>query len=348
MGQGMYYINISDFQYLTQNSDTLVKADSLPEKHVTFTAKRADTAKKDTLQDTSLSAVRKVILKQSAIPVPERQQNAGTDVPRETYVPELPEGMPSGALKDWMEFTNSHSASSCLSVFASSSTAPSFRKEIQRNQMLPDWFFLLFLAGLLVLSSAKMLYERYFNRVLIALTNETQALNIHKSRNLFTSQIFFLLLLNFVLIAPLAIYLLLNGEGGEYTGQVVTVLGMSAVVAGVIILRRILLYLTGELFQSHNAFGEYYLFVRNFYIKTGLVLLPFVLLGAYYRNIPPGVFLTAAAVLVGILYLERLYRGLRIASRYHVAKFYLILYLCALEILPVLLGYKIVRDLTGM
>jgi len=348
MGQGTFYMSILDFQYLAQNSDTLEKADSLPAKQVSIATKGNDTSLKNTLRDTT-SAGWKAVLKQSSVTVPAKQLNTDTPVPSEKYVPELPEALPSGALKDWMGFTDGHSASSGLQVFSSVSTGqPSFRKEIQRNQILPDWFFLLFLAGLLVLSIARMLYERYFNRVLMALTNEYQALSLYKSRNLFTSQVFFLLLLNFILITPLAIYLLLNGEGGEYTGRVVTALGLSAVAAGIIVLRRILLYVTGELFQSNKVFGEYYFFVRNFYIKTGLVLLPFVLLGAYFRGISPGVFLAAAGVLVGILYIERLYRGLRTASRYHVPKFYLILYLCALEIFPVLLGYKIVRDLTGM
>lgn len=340
-------MNLFDFQYLAQNSDTLGKDDSLPARQV-FVISDTNTSQKNASEDTTYAGA-KAIIKKSSPAVPEKQQITGIDVPHEKYLPELPEVLPSGALKDWMEFTNVPLASSGLQVFSSVNPIPSSpRKEIQRNPILPDWFFLLFLAGLLLISSARMLHERYFNRVFMGLTNEYHALSLYKSRNLFTSQVFFLLLLNFILITPLAIYLLMNGEGGESAGRIVTVLGLSAAVAGIIILRRILLYLTGALFQSNKVFGEYSFFVRNFYIKIGLVLLPFVLLGGYFRGISPGVFLAAAAVLVGILYLERLYRGLRTALRYHVPKFYLILYLCALEILPVLLGYKIIRNVTGM
>ena len=347
MGQGSYYIKNFDYQYLAQNSDTLQTADTLPAKQVSLVSEETDTVK-NSVRDTALSA-KKALLRKAPITLQEKQLTGTAQVPRENYVPEMPDALPSGALKDWMSLTGGYDNLSSLKVFSSVGTVqPAIKKEIPRNEMLPDWFFLLFLAGLLVLSSARMLYERYFNRVLISLTNEYQALSLYKSRNLFTSQVIFMLLLNFILITPLAIFLLMNGEGGEYTGRLVTVLGIAASIAGIVVLRRIVLYVTGELFQSNKVFGEYSFFIRNFYIKIGLVLLPFVLLAAYSRGISPRIFLVTAAVLVGILYLERLYRGFRAAARYHVPKFYLILYLCALEILPVLLGYKIIRDMTGM
>jgi hypothetical protein len=45
--------------------------------------------------------------------------------------------------------------------------------------------------------------------------------------------------------------------------------------------------------------------------------------------------------LIIISYIMRLYRGFQIIIKKDIFLFYLILYLCTLEILPVLLGYKL-------
>jgi hypothetical protein len=80
--------------------------------------------------------------------------------------------------------------------------------------------------------------------------------------------------------------------------------------------------------------------MNTFIQSLGVVLLPFVIslpfLGGELRNI----FLIGLYFLTGVFIILFFFRGFQIVSRKQVPIFFLILYLCAVEILPVALIVK--------
>jgi len=77
---------------------------------------------------------------------------------------------------------------------------------------------------------------------------------------------------------------------------------------------------------------EYDIFLIN--KASGLLILPFAMLGAYLFKSQAEVIIIIGLVLLVSLFFYRWIRGLGNAIRLHVPVFYIILYFCTLEILP--------------
>jgi hypothetical protein len=100
----------------------------------------------------------------------------------------------------------------------------------------------------------------------------------------------------------------------------------------------------GSIFIGVNDTSELLFNMDNFNRGAGIVLFPVVALIAYYpfENIMFIVFLGVLATT--FFYLMLLKRGISILLKKQFPLFYLFLYLCTLEFLPLLLIYKIVVD----
>jgi hypothetical protein len=105
------------------------------------------------------------------------------------------------------------------------------------------------------------------------------------------------------------------------------------------------LKLFNHLFQAEIIVAEY---VHNNFIinKTiGIVLFPVVFAICYMPENLAHILLWAGLLILGAGIIFKLIRGYQIIIRKDVLFIYLILYLCTLEILPLLLGYKFVTSL---
>jgi hypothetical protein len=100
----------------------------------------------------------------------------------------------------------------------------------------------------------------------------------------------------------------------------------------------------GSIFIGANDTNELLFNMDNFNRGAGIVLFPVVALIAYYpfENIMFMVFL--GVLTTTFFYLMLLKRGISILLKKQFPLFYLFLYLCTLEFLPLLLIYKIVVD----
>jgi len=97
---------------------------------------------------------------------------------------------------------------------------------------------------------------------------------------------------------------------------------------------------TGKISGLEEVFSDYLYTVYQSYWYGGLTIF-FLLTLKYYTHIlpPNGYFITGISIL-GIIYLFRVIRLLTIFINRGLSIFYLILYLCALEILPVVISVK--------
>ena len=106
----------------------------------------------------------------------------------------------------------------------------------------------------------------------------------------------------------------------------------------------VLFYLLDFIFLGQKIFFSYIFTVFLYNKMTGIILLPIISLLPYTPNSITTWLFYSGAVIIIILYILRLFRGLQIAFKNRLSIFYLILYLCALEILPTLILFKVISS----
>ncbi len=109
-------------------------------------------------------------------------------------------------------------------------------------------------------------------------------------------------------------------------------------------MRHLVCAITGSLSGRRDLFNEYILNVYRSYRFSSYILFILVVLIVYTVFLPPPVYFMTGVIFLAIIYLFRVTRLLLIFLKQDISVFYLILYLCALEILPVLIS---LRYLTG-
>ncbi|MGB8490290.1 MAG: DUF4271 domain-containing protein [Bacteroidales bacterium] len=111
-------------------------------------------------------------------------------------------------------------------------------------------------------------------------------------------------------------------------------LSFGAVIFG-ITTRHLICRVTGMVSGHAEEFKEYLINVYQSYRIGSIILFVLSILIVYTVFLPPPVYIKAGLIVLAILYLYRVSRLLLIFLKRGISILYLILYLCALEILPV-------------
>jgi hypothetical protein len=117
------------------------------------------------------------------------------------------------------------------------------------------------------------------------------------------------------------------------------------IISLAITLRHIVCVITGAASGQREIFRQYLLGIYQSYRFGALFLFIIITLMAYTKILPVGVFIISGIIIAGMMYLIRIIRLLIIFLNRNISIFYLILYLCALEILPVLI---VIKYFTGL
>jgi hypothetical protein len=100
----------------------------------------------------------------------------------------------------------------------------------------------------------------------------------------------------------------------------------------------------GSIFIDAGDTSEFLFNMDNFNRGAGILLLPIVALIEYYPSENPMVVVFLGILTTSVFYIMLLKRGVSILLKKQFPIFYLFLYLCTLEILPLLLIYKMAVD----
>lgn len=114
----------------------------------------------------------------------------------------------------------------------------------------------------------------------------------------------------------------------------------SGVIVVLVNIRHFMCLAVGNLSGQTDTFNEYIVTIYHSYRISSLVIFIIILLLVYSTHIPPQLCIISGFTVLGIFYLYRILRLLFIFIKRGVSISYLILYLCALEILPVLILVK--------
>jgi hypothetical protein len=186
----------------------------------------------------------------------------------------------------------------------------------------------------------------YYGKVLVqtfqASTNFKLTNRLFNNKSLLHNQLDFVLYLFYFLSLGFLLYYLEARIGlfpYDLHGALLFLFNLA--LLAILFFGRIMLHnITGFLFNSGGIIREYLYNMFVFNKLMGLIALPLIFLMVYTRGILQEIVIwTSILILSGILFL-RLIRGIVFSYRKDVLKFYMFLYLCALEIVPLVLLYR--------
>jgi hypothetical protein len=210
------------------------------------------------------------------------------------------------------------------------------------QDIYPDWLIAVIIGSLVILAWLKLFFNKFFDQVIVSMWNFQLGSKFLRDRGIFSRRVGLVLNLNFLLISGLYIYLALAHfkinplslkpfpAYAVYTG----------ILTALLLVRYILTSLTGSIFNRQEYFREYLYHVLVIYKNLGIVLIPVVFCIAYIQENLRIYFIIFALGIIAAAYLFRFIKGFQIIIKKDVLIFYLILYLCTLEIIPVLFYYK--------
>lgn len=223
---------------------------------------------------------------------------------------------------------------------------PSGNEAIDRPHISPIWFFPIVLLVLAVFASLRIFYNKYFSQMMVAFINNNLTNQIVRDENILVQRASVYLSIVFNLIAALFLYLISIYYGWELGG-----IGMgfsrflffAIIVSAAYTLKFLILKICGWLFNLDREMATY--IFNTFLINNilGITLLPFVCLIAYNQLLSTSWLILISLILAGLAFSYRLFRGVLVGlSMPSFSLLYLFLYLCTLEIAPMLILLRII------
>jgi len=117
------------------------------------------------------------------------------------------------------------------------------------------------------------------------------------------------------------------------------------VIITAVTLRHIVCLLAGAISGEREVFMEYVSTIYQFYRFSALLIFLVTILMSYTAIFSLGQLFNAGVIIIAILYLIRVMRLFVIFINKNISLFYFILYLCALEILPIVISVKYISGL---
>ena len=216
------------------------------------------------------------------------------------------------------------------------------RLPVFSHELRPDWLLVLILISLILIAWLKLFYNKFFDQTMQSLVNFQLSSKLLRDQNIFSRRVAFALNLNFVLIGGAFVYLLLgyfNIKPFPFV-DFISFLIYSGIITSFLLLRYIISHFIGHVFQKHREFQEYLHQIFLIYKNLGIYLIPIVIGTAYIHEDYRIYLIYLGTIMLFASLILRLIKGFKILVNKDVLIFYLILYLCTLEILPWLIFYR--------
>jgi hypothetical protein len=200
----------------------------------------------------------------------------------------------------------------------------------------------------IVFTWLKVFYSKYFSQMFQAFTNNNLTNQIVRDENMLVQRASGYLSLVFNLIAALLLYLISNYFGWSLGGigfGFSRFIFFAILVSAAYTIKFLLLKFSGWLFDQDREMATYIFNIFLINNVLGILLLPFILLLAYNQQIHASYLITMSVILAGMAFLYRIYRGILVGfNAMSFSPLYLFLYLCTLEIAPLLILIRIVTQ----
>lgn len=211
----------------------------------------------------------------------------------------------------------------------------------------PDWFFFITLIAVLSVAWVKLIYTKFVLDFISSAINYNAAVKVYSEPGIVRKRVGYYLNILFLISGSLYLFILFNFYGYSpfgLTGHDLLLFSLG-ILSAFIIYRIVIAKLISFLFLKEELFSQ---FIHHYFLYNkllGLVLLPFLFFIPYTTEILQQIFVYLSIIIIAAVYLLRLIRIIEFILRKVVLYIYLFLYLCALEILPVLIITRIFLSL---
>jgi hypothetical protein len=217
----------------------------------------------------------------------------------------------------------------------------------ERNISHLDWFLGIFLVISLLFIWIRLFYGKYFSTLASAVSSFQMSAKLFRERNVLVRRVS--IVLDFIYFVMLSVLIYEALSHFKWINSSLSEFNLYMLLLNIIIiyslLRNTLLRMTGNLFLQRNLFSEY---IHNTLVINkgiGIVLFPIVITARYFPFPLISLVLIAGLSILILGVIWKSIRAYQIIRRKNVVLFYLILYLCTLEFLPLLIGYKVIISL---
>ncbi len=212
-----------------------------------------------------------------------------------------------------------------------------------RDFVTYEWFTIFTVIGLFAIVVAKHVNALRFSDFLSVLGN-SKYLKIYTRDQKFIDQFDSLLFVNLVLSFSIFIYFAYSTFVLPLSFDLITFLKLLFAVSAVIIIKTLLERLIGSLFEIDSLIDHYLFQKTTFKNYSGIVFLTTNLF-LLYTNIPADIIIISGFSLICLINLIGFLTSFKNYEKLiNPNIFYFLLYLCALEIGPYVLLYKVIRE----
>ncbi|WP_418636278.1 DUF4271 domain-containing protein [Winogradskyella sp.] len=212
-----------------------------------------------------------------------------------------------------------------------------------RNFITYEWFTIFIIVGLLSIVAAKFVNTLRFNDFLYVIGN-SKYLKIYTKDQKFIDQFDSFLFINLALSFSIFIYFAYSTFISPIPFELIAFLKLLFAVSTIIIIKTLIERLIGSLFEIDSLIDHYLFQKTTFKNYSGIVFL-IANLFLLYTNIPLEITLISAFSLVCLINVIGFLTSFKTYQKLiNLNFFYFLLYLCALEIGPYILLFKVIRE----
>jgi hypothetical protein len=232
-----------------------------------------------------------------------------------------------------------------ISVFEPHYLVPIHKGPMAIERQSSDWITLIFLTCLFILAWIQTSYSKRLGQIFQAVAQPHHLNQLEREGNLFKERITIGLGFIYYTITSIFIFLIFREFSGTLAG-LSNLLFTGIIFAGLILyqsLKSAFVFASGIIFDTRESARQYQLNIMIFNYLIGVILFPVTIIAFFWNST---VLLIIGIIITSLLLLYQLYRGILTGiSNKSYNLFYLFLYLCTLEILPLLLLYKVISKM---
>lgn len=209
------------------------------------------------------------------------------------------------------------------------------------NPVNNDWFILIFFGIMILFASVKYLFDSYVWNIFVSIVNFSTAALMFRERNLIYAQSSFKLKVFAYVALGLFFYQFCDYyEMNPFSGFWGYIF-IQGIVLAFFQLKKFVYLLLGFISENQTDTSEYLYSFDNCLKVMGMVIISIVAFVAWAPVHNHFILFAGGLALLAIIYISLLLRGILIFAKKQFSIFYLFLYLCILEILPLLVIMKL-------
>ncbi len=213
----------------------------------------------------------------------------------------------------------------------------------ERIVLSQDWVLGMILILWMIFASVRVEFPQYLAQIFSSILNFNSASRLFRQRGYKTMYGAFRLDLIFYFNLPLSVFQIAQYFKFSIPGYplILLFIGLFLVINLYFFIKILVHRLVGSMAMLKDQADELVFNIRLYYRALGFVLLPVI---TVHTILPQTNFITiwVMAVLIVLMYLSTVIRSIYLGYQKGISIFYLILYLCTLEILPLLLIFKLI------